>query len=203
MPSLFGIVFDGVAYGSLLFLISVGLSVTMGLMNIVNLAHGAFAMFGGYLSVWLSARGVPWFGLTISFVTGVICFLPFPSWQELVGFITSASVLMYAGAPLAFGALRRRLPDRERSYRLPFGEVVAPLSFVVATLIIYWTGWHTLARLGIAILIGYLLLGSYAAYAVRKGLPNAPRLDWRPAQWLPAYLVGLGLISWVANRRGR
>ncbi|MEV8096990.1 APC family permease [Kitasatospora sp. NPDC085879] len=141
-------------------------------------------------------RGVPWFGLTISFVTGVICFLPFPSWQELVGFITSASVLMYAGAPLAFGALRRRLPDRERSYRLPFGEVIAPLSFVVATLIIYWTGWHTLARLGIAILIGYLLLGGYAAYATRKGLPNAPRLDWRPAQWLPAYLVGLGLISW-------
>ncbi|PBC71626.1 amino acid/polyamine/organocation transporter (APC superfamily) [Streptomyces sp. TLI_235] len=141
-------------------------------------------------------RGVPWFGLTISFVTGVICFLPFPSWQELVGFITSASVLMYAGAPLAFGALRRRLPDRERSYRLPFGEVIAPLSFVVATLIIYWTGWHTLARLGIAILIGYLLLGGYAAYAVRKGLPNAPRLDWRPAQWLPVYLVGLGLISW-------
>ncbi|MCU7825604.1 APC family permease [Kitasatospora sp. DSM 101779] len=141
-------------------------------------------------------RGVPWFGLIISFVTGVICFLPFPSWQELVGFITSASVLMYAGAPLAFGALRRRLPDRERSYRLPFGEVIAPLSFIVASLIIYWTGWHTLARLGIAILIGYLLLGSYAAYAVRKGLPNAPRLDWRPAQWLPAYLVGLGLISW-------
>ncbi|GAA1070066.1 MULTISPECIES: APC family permease [Kitasatospora] len=144
-------------------------------------------------------RGVPWFGLIISFVTGVICFLPFPSWQELVGFITSASVLMYAGAPLAFGALRRRLPDRERSYRLPFGEVIAPLSFIVASLIIYWTGWHTLARLGIAIVIGYVLLGSYAAYAVRKGLPNAPRLDWRPAQWLPAYLLGLGLISWLGG----
>ncbi|MEW1910005.1 APC family permease [Kitasatospora sp. NPDC085895] len=144
-------------------------------------------------------RGVPWFGLAISFVTGVICFLPFPSWQELVGFITSASVLMYAGAPLAFGALRRRLPDRERSYRLPFGEVIAPLSFIVASLIIYWTGWHTLARLGIAIVIGYVLLGSYAAYAVRKGLPNAPRLDWRPAQWLPAYLLGLGLISWLGG----
>src|SRR5215510_3717505 len=54
-----GVLFDGVAYGALLFLISIGLSVTMGLMNIVNLAHGAFAMFGGYLSVWLSARGVP------------------------------------------------------------------------------------------------------------------------------------------------
>lgn len=42
------ILFDGVAYGMLLFLIGVGLSITMGLMNFVNLAHGAFAMVGGY-----------------------------------------------------------------------------------------------------------------------------------------------------------
>lgn len=55
-----GILFDGVAYGSLLFLISVGLSVTMGLLNFIHLAHGSFAMFGGYLSVWLTSRlGVP------------------------------------------------------------------------------------------------------------------------------------------------
>jgi branched-chain amino acid transport system permease protein len=65
MVSFLGIVFDGVAYGSLLFLISVGLSVTMGLMNIVNLAHGAFAMFGGYVSVWLSARHGVSFLLTL------------------------------------------------------------------------------------------------------------------------------------------
>jgi branched-chain amino acid transport system permease protein len=58
--SAIGVCFDGVAYGSLLFLISVGLSVTMGLMNIINLAHGAFAMFGGYLTLGLMNRaGVP------------------------------------------------------------------------------------------------------------------------------------------------
>src|SRR4030081_3855888 len=55
-----GVLFDGVAYGSLLFLISVGLSVTLGLMNFVNLAHGAFAMLGGYVCVVLLNRfGVP------------------------------------------------------------------------------------------------------------------------------------------------
>ena len=55
-----GVIFDGIAYGSLLFLISVGLSVTMGLMNFVNLAHGAFALLGGYLSVELMRQmGVP------------------------------------------------------------------------------------------------------------------------------------------------
>ena len=54
------VLFDGIASGMLLFLISVGLSVTLGLMNFVNLAHGAFAMFGGYVCVVLLNRlGVP------------------------------------------------------------------------------------------------------------------------------------------------
>ncbi len=54
------ILFDGIAYGMLLFILAVGLSVTMGLMNFINLAHGAFAMLGGYLTVVLMQRfGVP------------------------------------------------------------------------------------------------------------------------------------------------
>jgi branched-chain amino acid transport system permease protein len=60
LTNLFGVLFDGIAYGSLLFLISVGLSVTMGLMNFINLAHGAFAMLGGYACVVLMSRaGMP------------------------------------------------------------------------------------------------------------------------------------------------
>lgn len=147
-------------------------------------------------------RGVPWFGLVISFVTGVVCFLPFPSWQQLVSFITSASVLMYAGAPLAYGVFADRLPGHERPYRLPAGSVLSPVSFVVANLIIYWAGWHTLWRLGVAIVLGYVLLGGYARYAVVKRLPDAPRLDWKAAQWLPVYLVGMGLISWQGGFGG-
>ncbi|MBV9077018.1 MAG: branched-chain amino acid ABC transporter permease [Methylobacteriaceae bacterium] len=51
------ILFDGIAYGMVLFLLACGLSVTMGLMNFVNLAHGAFAMLGGYVTVVLMQRG--------------------------------------------------------------------------------------------------------------------------------------------------
>ena len=50
------ILFDGIAYGMLLFILAVGLAVTMGLMNFINLAHGAFAMAGGYLTVVLMQR---------------------------------------------------------------------------------------------------------------------------------------------------
>ena len=56
MLNFLGLLFDGLAYGTLLFLISVGLSVTLGLMGFVNLAHGVFAMLGGYLLVTLMGR---------------------------------------------------------------------------------------------------------------------------------------------------
>jgi len=47
------LLFDGVAYGMLLFILALGLAVTMGLMNFINLAHGAFAMAGGYVLIVL------------------------------------------------------------------------------------------------------------------------------------------------------
>ena len=64
------ILFDGVAYGMLLFVLACGLSVTLGLMNFVNLAHGSFAMAGGYITLVLVNRaGVPFFaGLPIAFI---------------------------------------------------------------------------------------------------------------------------------------
>jgi branched-chain amino acid transport system permease protein len=59
LPPIFGVLFDGIAYGMLLFVLSVGLSVTLGLMNFVNLAHCAFAMLGGYVTVILM-RDLHW-----------------------------------------------------------------------------------------------------------------------------------------------
>src|SRR6202008_4082284 len=62
MGTLAGVLFDGFAYGMLLFLLSVGLSVTLGMMNFVNLAHCSFAMVGGYVTVTLTNRyGWPFF----------------------------------------------------------------------------------------------------------------------------------------------
>jgi amino acid transporter len=143
----------------------------------------------------LNARSVPWVGVITSFVVGCICFLPFPSWQSLVGLITSASVLMYAGAPLSFGVLRRRLPNAERPYRLPAGEVISPLAFIVSGFIILWTGWSTDWKLGVAILLGYLVLGLTRLFRVNS---HNPVMQWRAAQWLPAYLIGLGVIVYLS-----
>jgi branched-chain amino acid transport system permease protein len=52
------VLLDGISYGMILFIISVGLTVTMGLMRVINLAHGSFAMIGGYVAGYLTQRGV-------------------------------------------------------------------------------------------------------------------------------------------------
>ena len=64
------VLFDGVAYGMVLFILACGLSVTLGLMNLVNLAHGAFAMAGGYAAVVVVNHwGVPFLaGLLLAFL---------------------------------------------------------------------------------------------------------------------------------------
>ena len=69
------IIFDGVAYGMLLFLMAVGLSITMGLMNFVNLAHGSFAMVGGYTAMLLMQRWQWDYGLALlaAFVAAALC----------------------------------------------------------------------------------------------------------------------------------
>lgn len=74
ITSLLGVLFDGLAYGMLLFLISVGLAVTLGLMNFINLAHGAFAMLGGYVCVLALQRwGLPFLAvLPLAFVISAL-----------------------------------------------------------------------------------------------------------------------------------
>ncbi|HXX04778.1 MAG TPA: branched-chain amino acid ABC transporter permease [Xanthobacteraceae bacterium] len=79
LPPVFGVLFDGFAYGMLLFLMSVGLSVTLGMMNFINLAHGSFAMLGGYVTAALMSRaGVPFFAtLPCAFVAAAVLSVAF------------------------------------------------------------------------------------------------------------------------------
>jgi amino acid transporter len=144
-----------------------------------------------------SARSrVPVFGIIVSALIGLLFLLPFPSWSKLVGVVTSASVLMYAGAPLSLGALRRQKPDLPRPYRLPAGHILAPLGFVLATFIVYWAGWSTYTTLMVALLIGYALMAGSAALHLN---PNQPEVDWGAAVWIFPYLIGMGVISYFGT----
>jgi amino acid transporter len=144
----------------------------------------------------LSARGVPVLAIAFSFLLGMIVFLPFPGWQQLVGFISSATVLAYGTAPLALGALRRQEPDRPRPFRLPAGPVLAPLAFIVANEVLLFSGWAVVWKLLVAILIGFALL---AISAVTSPVGRRPALDWVSGAWLWPYLVGMAVISYLSS----
>jgi amino acid transporter len=142
-------------------------------------------------------NGIPWVALIVAFVAGLFFLLPFPSWHSLVSLVTGASVLMYAGAPLAMGAFRRQVPEADRPYRVPAGGVIAPLAFIIANMLIYWSGFETVWKLGLVIVIGYVLIAICMAFD-----ENRPPLDWKSAQWLPFYLIGIGIISWQGQYSG-
>jgi amino acid transporter len=147
----------------------------------------------------LSDRGVPWVSILFSFAVGMIVFLPFPGWQKLVSFITSASVIIFSAQCLSLAAMRRQLPDHERSFRLPAAGVLAPLGFVVANLIVLFAGWATNWKLFAAIGIGLILL---AACQLSRPAAERVRLDWRASAWMWPWLVGLAVISRLASFDG-
>jgi amino acid transporter len=139
---------------------------------------------------------VPIIGIIITAVIGLLFLLPFPSWGKLVGVVTSASVLMYAGAPLALGALRLQKPELPRAYRLPFGRVLSPLAFILANFIVYWAGWSTYSTLMVVLLIGYVLMIISRMLNLNS---NQPEIDWGSAVWLFPYLIGMGVISFFGG----
>jgi amino acid transporter len=148
----------------------------------------------------VSVRGVPVASVLLAFVVGLIAFLPFPSWQSLVGLVTSATAIMYAFAPVSLYALRQRDPDRPRPYRLPAYRILSPAAFVSANLIIYWSSYEAMWKLCLALVVGLVIFG-----VTRMRTPEAQRgpLDARSAVWIVPWLLGLVVIGYFGRYGGR
>jgi amino acid transporter len=141
-------------------------------------------------------RGVPFVSLLVTFFIGLIVFLPFPSWQQLVGFVTSATVLSFGAGTLAIVALRQEIPDRARPFRVPFGPVIAFLAFYSSNLIVYWAGWDVNWKLFVTIAFGFVLFAGFHLYGQGEKQP----LDLRAgATWTLPWLGGLCLISYLGD----
>lgn len=140
----------------------------------------------------VSLRGVPVGSVILAFVVGEIAFLPFPSWQSLVGLVSSATAIMYGFAPVSLHALRLRDPDRPRPYKLPAWRLLAPLGFISANLIIYWSGFEADWKIGVSLVLGLLVFA-----ATRASTPAAERreLHWKSSVWVWPWLGGLLIIG--------
>ncbi|MFD7918727.1 APC family permease [Streptomyces sp. NPDC059740] len=146
-----------------------------------------------------TSRGAPLVSLIVTFVMGLIVFLPFPSWQQLVGFITSATVLSFGAGPVVLAAMRRQIPNHPRVFRVPGGDIIPFLALYSANLIVYWAGWKTNWKLFVTILLGLVLLAVFQM--LDKG--RAPKMEWKAgATWLVPWLAGLAFTSWIGDYDG-
>lgn len=153
--------------------------------NSARVVYG-IAADGIFPKVFLSISNkyrIPHFALLLSLFVGMLFLLPFPSWYLFVGFISSATVLTYVIGPLALYAFRKYSPELKKPYHLKGASIIAPIAFIGAALIVYWSGIITLTLVFSTIFVGIPLF--YFLYAPSKlGLSKA-------------YSYGVGIIGLI------
>jgi amino acid transporter len=133
-----------------------------------------------------------WFNLVVSF----IFLFFFRGWGKLAAVISVATIITYLVVPISVMSLRRTAPELHRPLRLPLLYVLAPVAFVMATLMLYWARWpHT----GEIMLVLVLPLPVYAYYQGQQGWENFHR-HMRGAWWLVAYLATVSILSWAGSK---
>lgn len=143
----------------------------------------------------LNRKGVPWYAVILTFVVGCIFFLPFPGWQQIIEFISAAFAVSFGPGSVVVGALRRSLPDQERPFRLPFGDVLPILAIIGASLIVFWNEWAVNEKMFLTIILGYVVYIAYHFTAKRE----LPKLNIKAGLWFPAWVVGIMVLSYFGN----
>ncbi|MCU7215675.1 APC family permease [Pseudomonas sp. VE 196-7] len=140
--------------------------------------------------------GIPRPALWLTFGLSVFWTLPFPSWEALINVVSAALVLSYAVAPVSVAALRRSAPGMPRPFRVKGMNVLGPVSFIIAALIVYWSGWGTVSwLLGLQILmfVIYLLCG--------RLVPTA-HLNLGQQVHSSAWLIGFYAVTILLSKLG-
>ncbi|MGH3510557.1 MAG: APC family permease, partial [Nocardioidaceae bacterium] len=148
----------------------------------------------------VSGAGVPWPSLILAWIVGCIFFLPFPSWQSLVGIVTSLTVLSFGSGAIALLTFRKQLPDQERHFHLKLAWVIAPLALLSTNLIMYWAGWDQVWKMMIAVALGYVLLAIFQF--VDRNKRRAPQLDFQYGWWVLVWFGGITLVSYLGSYSG-
>jgi amino acid transporter len=145
--------------------------------------------------------GIPRPALWLTLALSIFWTLPFPSWSAMINVVSAALVLSYAVAPVTTAALRRNAPDMPRPFRVRGFVVLGPLSFIVAALIVYWSGWGTVSwLLGLQV----VLYALYAAYVARHRSRRAQLAqDVRASLWLVGFYALVLAASWLGTFGGR
>ncbi len=145
----------------------------------------------------VNSRGVPWSALILTYFVGLILFLPFPSWQKMVGYISSITVLSYGIGPILLICLRKSLPDAKRPFKLAAANWLAPLAFIFANWVMLWAGLATLEFIfGIVLAIVAIHIAHHFVWKRQSWSSFQATRAW----WLIPYFVGLWALAWLAPK---
>lgn len=147
----------------------------------------------------VTTHGNPIYAIILNFIFGMLIFFPLPGWDKMVTFLTSLMALTYAIGPVCLLALRQQIPNQHRPLRLPWATLWATAAFYICTLLIYWSGWNTISKLSIALVIGLVVL--FAHRACIKDKSDLP-LNIRASIWIWPYFIGISFISYLGNFGG-
>ena len=99
-------------------------------------------------------------------------------------------------APVTLLALRKQLPHQARPFRLPLVLVFSYLAFYVCTLMTYWSGWEIISKMGIALLLGLVILFGYH-FGSKRGKQII--FNWKESLWIWPYFIGLTVLSYFGS----
>jgi amino acid transporter len=137
-------------------------------------------------------RPAMWFNLLVSF----IFLFFFRGWGKLAAVISVATIITYLVVPISVIVLRRTAPNLHRPLRVPGLPVLAPMAFVLATLMLFWARWpHT----GQIMLLLILPLPVYLYYQAKGNWRDFGR-QLRASWWLLAYLIAITVLSWAGSK---
>jgi amino acid transporter len=138
-------------------------------------------------------RPAMWFNLAVSFV---FLFF-FRGWGKLAAVISVATIITYLVVPISVIVLRRTAPNLHRPLRVPGLPLLAPIAFVLATLMLFWARWpHT----GEIMLLLILPLPVYLYYQAKGDWRDFGR-QMRASWWLLAYLIAITILSWAGSKQ--
>ncbi|MDG9881845.1 APC family permease [Pseudomonas sp. GD04058] len=172
-------------------------------MNATPRVVYGWARTGTFFSIFTridEKSGIPRPALWLTFGLSVFWTLPFPSWEALINVVSAALILSYAVAPVTVAALRRNAPELVRPFKVRHMALLGPLSFIIAALIVYWSGWKTvswLLSLQILMFVIYLLCGRFVP---TMHLSIAQQV--RSSAWLIGFYAATILLSWLGSFGG-
>lgn len=139
--------------------------------------------------------GIPRPALWLTFFLSLFWTMPFPSWEKLITIVSAALVLSYALAPVTVGALRRNAPDLPRPFFVKGFSFLGPLSFIVASFIVYWSGWNVVSWLLGSQLLLVVLYIAFKRFVPTDEVSLAQQL--KSSAWLIGYYSIMIVVSYL------